>query len=119
MMGRLDKLPRKLQLIDWCLKRQNVGFQGRIEKPPDSCYSFWVGGTLKLLGAENFLQGQECAKFLSICEAKYTGGFQKLPESAVPDLLHTYFSICGLSLCGFLQPLNVELGMSERSFRAA
>merc|ERR1711971_1235605 len=47
------------------------------------------------------------------------GGFRKLPESRAPDLLHTYFSLAGLSLCGVLQPLNVELNMSERAFKSA
>ena len=27
------------------------GYSGRTNKAPDSCYSFWIGGTLALLGA--------------------------------------------------------------------
>ena len=37
-------------LIQYCIHRQNRGYQGRTEKEPDTCYSFWVGGTLDLLG---------------------------------------------------------------------
>ncbi|WOL10965.1 hypothetical protein Cni_G19725 [Canna indica] len=44
--GRLD-LPR---LIDWVALRQGVecGFQGRVNKLVDGCYSFWQGGSLAL-----------------------------------------------------------------------
>merc|ERR1712113_291658 len=35
-----------------------------------------------------------------------------------PDLLHSYFSVCGLSLCGILPPLNPLLGCSQRAFEA-
>ena len=27
------------------------GFQGRCNKDADTCYSFWIGGTLDMLGA--------------------------------------------------------------------
>ena len=57
---------------------QVSGFQGRIEKDPDSCYSFWVGGSLQLLGASDILERQSCARFLLSCESKM-GGFQKSP----------------------------------------
>lgn len=115
MMGRLGDVPRLERLIDWCVKRQELGFQGRIEKPMDSCYSFWIGGSLKLLDVQNFLNAPRCAEFLKKCESPVTGGFKKVPENP-PDLLHSYFSICGLSLCGLLQPLNVKLSLSERAF---
>lgn len=118
MMGRLPDLPGKEQLIDWCVKRQLHGFQGRVEKPMDSCYAFWVGASLKLLGVGVFLNSEACAQFLKECESASTGGFQKFPEVKAPDLLHSYFSVCGLSLCGILQPLNPLLGMSERALSA-
>ena len=36
------------KLIRWCVMRQQSGFQGRPNKPADTCYSFWVGATLKV-----------------------------------------------------------------------
>lgn len=36
------------QLQRWCICRQQTGFQGRPNKPTDTCYSFWVGATLKV-----------------------------------------------------------------------
>merc|ERR1719263_1843907 len=67
MMGRLADLPAKERIIDWLIKRQGVGFQGRIQKPEDSCYSFWVGGSLQLLGAADLINSQSCASFLKEC----------------------------------------------------
>mmetsp|Transcript_43904 Transcript_43904/g.139855 ORF Transcript_43904/g.139855 Transcript_43904/m.139855 type:complete len:406 (-) Transcript_43904:527-1744(-) len=116
MMGRLQDLVGKEQLIGWCVKRQHLGFQGRIEKAMDSCYSFWVGASLKLLGAGSFIDSESCAQFLKDCESTATGGFQKFPEVKAPDLLHSYFSVCGLSFCGMLRPLNPILNISERAF---
>lgn len=118
MMGRLDQCPRREELLRWCASRQVSGFQGRIEKDPDSCYSFWVGGSLQLLGASDILERQSCARFLLSCESKM-GGFQKFPEAPFPDILHSYFSICGLSLCGLLPPLDAMLGMSLAARRRA
>eukprot|EP00928_Gymnodinium_smaydae_P069784 TRINITY_DN5349_c0_g4_i1.p1 TRINITY_DN5349_c0_g4~~TRINITY_DN5349_c0_g4_i1.p1 ORF type:complete len:426 (-),score=102.81 TRINITY_DN5349_c0_g4_i1:32-1309(-) len=117
MMGRLDDLAGKDRLIEWCVKRQQVGFQGRIEKPEDTCYTWWVGGALTLLGASCFIHTSSCLRFLKQCEHSYFGGFRKLPESSAPDLLHSYMSVCGLSLCGLLEPMNAALGMTERSAR--
>merc|ERR1712039_1051349 len=74
MMGRLTDLPMREQVVDWCVKRQLFGFQGRIEKPMDSCYSFWVGASLDLLGVRTFIDGRSCARFLKECESIATGG---------------------------------------------
>jgi len=119
MLGRLSDLPCKEQLIGWCAKRQQLGLNGRIEKPEDSCYSYWVGASMHLLGVGGLLQGDKCATFLRQCESKMTGGFQKFPEVRFPDLLHSYFSVAGLSLCGYLQPINCMLDISERAFASA
>lgn len=35
-------------LKSWCVNRQTNGFNGRANKPSDSCYSFWIGSTLKV-----------------------------------------------------------------------
>uniref|UniRef100_A0A7S4Q3J6 Prenyltransferase alpha-alpha toroid domain-containing protein n=1 Tax=Alexandrium monilatum TaxID=311494 RepID=A0A7S4Q3J6_9DINO len=118
MMGRLRGLPGRERLVDWCAKRQHLGFQGRVEKAMDSCYSFWVGASLQLLGSGELLEAGSCARFLRECEAVGTGGFRKFPESRAPDLLHSYFSVCGLSLCGHLKPLNALLNMSEEAYGA-
>lgn len=37
------------RLKRWLIFRQVDGFNGRPNKPVDTCYSFWIGSTLKIL----------------------------------------------------------------------
>ena len=37
-------------LVFWCLSRQGQGFNGRPNKVEDSCYTFWIGASLKVTG---------------------------------------------------------------------
>jgi geranylgeranyl transferase type-1 subunit beta len=51
-MNQLDQLDslQKKKIIRWCVQRQELsGFCGRINKPEDTCYAFWVGASLKVL----------------------------------------------------------------------
>ena len=51
LMGRLDSAfsPQERRgLGRWCLRRQQTGFQGRPNKPVDTCYSFWIGASLEV-----------------------------------------------------------------------
>ncbi len=99
LMGRLDTSIDKPALIDWLAARQSTGFQGRVNKVPDSCYGFWCGASLKLLGVfENVVEPANLCGFLKSCGAAM-GGFAKHCD-AHPDVLHTYYSLCALSLCG-------------------
>lgn len=50
-MNRLESSfePHELEQIKkWCLFRQKNGFQGRPNKPVDTCYSFWLGASLEV-----------------------------------------------------------------------
>ncbi|KAK2163207.1 hypothetical protein NP493_1477g00021 [Ridgeia piscesae] len=102
LMGRLHSTltPRQREhLKRWCIMRQQTGFQGRPNKPADTCYSFWVGATLKLLDAFNFTNAYHNHSFLMETQHKLMGGFAKWPDCN-PDVLHAYFGVCGLSLMG-------------------
>ena len=53
LMGRLNDVfppgsPARRRLRSWCIHRQYSGFQGRPNKPVDTCYSFWVGSSLEV-----------------------------------------------------------------------
>ncbi len=50
LMNKVDSLSEKDcdRLRSWCMNRQTTGFNGRTNKPFDSCYSFWIGSTLKV-----------------------------------------------------------------------
>ncbi|ESQ52636.1 hypothetical protein EUTSA_v10016771mg [Eutrema salsugineum] len=100
-------------LLDWCLQRQasDGGFQGRTNKRSDTCYAFWIGAVLKLLGADAFIDKIALRQFLLTCQSKY-GGFSKFP-GALPDLYHSYYGYTAFSLLEEpgLSPLCPELGL--------
>ena len=91
----LDDEWRK-DLIQWCVSRQVGGMQGRPNKAEDTCYSYWIGGTLRLLGEDHLLSHQDLRGFVLQCQTKM-GGFSKV-IGTYPDLLHAYYSLAYLSL---------------------
>ncbi|KAG6481255.1 hypothetical protein ZIOFF_057851 [Zingiber officinale] len=104
-------------LVEWLLQsaaRQSGdgGFQGRMNKPSDTCYAFWVGGVLKMLGLFEFINKDALRNFILSCQSKY-GGFTKFPGMKFPDLYHSYYSFSALSLLGEpgFRSLYVELGI--------
>lgn len=64
LSGTLNLLPRKEQLIKWLTQRQVGGFQGRVGKPPDSCYSFWIIASLQILGHARLVNIEDVEYFL-------------------------------------------------------
>jgi len=112
LMGNLSLLPEKEQVVEWLLNRQCGGVQGRVNKIPDTCYGFWIGGSLALLDSIDFLNAEDSNEFYKDCEFE-KGGFRKNPL-LFPDIVHTYYSLAYLSLTGHpeLQPLEPRLGIS-------
>ncbi|KAI8539965.1 hypothetical protein RHMOL_Rhmol09G0223700 [Rhododendron molle] len=102
-------------LLDWSLQRQAVdgGFQGRANKSTDTCYAFWVGSVLSILGGHKFIDEKALRQFLLTCQSKY-GGFSKFPGQ-LPDLYHTYYGFSAFSLLQEpgLNPICVELGITD------
>lgn len=100
-------------LLDWCLQRQTVdgGFQGRPNKISDTCYAFWVGGVLKILGANKFIDERSLREFLLTCQSEY-GGFSKFPGQ-LPDLYHSYYGFTAFSMLQEtdLNSFDIELGI--------
>lgn len=118
LMGRMDQLPMKKNLLRFCLNRQHRmgGFQGRRNKDADTCYSFWFGGTIALLGHSDLVDHASILMFHKTCEKLSIGGFGKVPQNP-PDVLHSFFSICAMSLMqqkGY-QELSPALCMSRRT----
>lgn len=37
------------RLKNWAIFKQEEGFHGRINKPDDSCYAFWIGASLTVV----------------------------------------------------------------------
>ncbi|EGT48126.1 hypothetical protein CAEBREN_32678 [Caenorhabditis brenneri] len=106
------------RLIRWAIQKQEIGFHGRAHKPDDSCYSFWIGATLKILNAYHLISPAHLREFLMISQHPHIGGFCKYPEpGGYSDILHTYFSIAALSLLGEpgLNPVHPALNVSMRA----
>jgi prenyltransferase beta subunit len=112
--------------------------QGRTNKLEDTCYSFWIGGTLKILNCDHLLDQKLLRAFVTDCQSDM-GGFSKLRDpgrSYYPDLLHSFYSLSWLSFSHTtineesvingahlgsnangsltLHPLDCTLGMSSR-----
>jgi len=99
LMGRLDEVidaEWRKDLIRWCTHRQVGGMQGRPNKAEDTCYSYWIGGTLRLLGEDSLLEHDALRSFVMQCQSGM-GGFSKI-IGAYPDLLHSFYSMAYLSL---------------------
>ncbi|XP_010612431.1 geranylgeranyl transferase type-1 subunit beta isoform X2 [Fukomys damarensis] len=100
LMGKLEEVfsEKELNRIKrWCIMRQQNGYHGRPNKPVDTCYSFWVGATLKLLKIFQYTNFEKNRNYILSTQDRLVGGFAKWPDSH-PDALHAYFGICGLSL---------------------
>jgi len=115
LMGRLDMLRDLGGLTRWCVMSQGAGFRGRPEKPEDTCYSFWTGATMSMLGVYDFTNRDGNRAFNLSCQTE-RGGYGKQPEYP-PDLLHSSYGLCGLSFIGKepLQPLEPRLGITQRA----
>ncbi|KAJ0404509.1 hypothetical protein ATCC90586_007766 [Pythium insidiosum] len=97
LSGRLMQLQMdQSELLRWLVFRQQGGFQGRCNKVPDSCYAFWNGATLDLLGKHHLVDIPSCRDFILSCQFPF-GGLCKYPDG-VPDVMHSYYSLAWLSI---------------------
>ena len=121
LMDKLGVLTefQKNKLIRWCALRLKVGFQGRPNKPDDTCYSFWVGATLAILCPSKWSQNLtlQSGMFVFSTQDPIVGGLAKWPDQT-PDPLHTCLGLAGLSLSHSIEglwPVNPALNISERA----
>ncbi len=127
LMGRLHRpelaaLRRRLRR--YCIMRvgtsfcngaaAHVGFQGRPNKPCDSCYTHWVGCSLKLLEVEcTDACIASTVAFVLACQDAQHGGFAK-GEEAYADPLHTCLALSGVAVLApellGLRPVAADTG---------
>jgi geranylgeranyl transferase type-1 subunit beta len=112
-LDRLDELPRRELLVQWLVMRQGQGFSGRIGKAPDTCYGYWLGMSMKILGCERFINKEDNLEFYRECQTEF-GGFSKYPGIRKPDFTHSYLGLCALSLQGVdgLKEIFAPLGIA-------
>lgn len=95
--------------------RQLDGFQGRPNKDQDTCYSFWVGATLAMLGKQ-YAGRTENIEWILSNQNPLTGGIGKC-DNDLCDPLHTFMGLAGLSLVSYdkLMPIIPELTMTKEA----
>uniref|UniRef100_A0A0N5B8Q8 Protein geranylgeranyltransferase type I n=1 Tax=Strongyloides papillosus TaxID=174720 RepID=A0A0N5B8Q8_STREA len=112
------------ETVRFCISRQIIGFSGRINKNEDACYTFWVCGTLQMLGYLDVISPTGAFEFLEQCYDNFTGGFSKIPGYP-PDILHSYFSIASISIIlntnehnehPVVSPLFVPLNITKQAY---
>ncbi|KAF7807115.1 geranylgeranyl transferase type-2 subunit beta 1-like [Senna tora] len=96
--GSLDLVDK--DLLGWWLCERQVksgGLNGRPEKLPDVCYSWWVLSSLIMIDRVHWINKDKLIKFILDCQDTENGGISDRPDDAV-DVFHTYFGVAGLSL---------------------
>ncbi|KAL6135301.1 hypothetical protein ACLB2K_067529 [Fragaria x ananassa] len=94
-LHRIDK-----DLLGWWLCERQVkagGLNGRPEKLPDVCYSWWVLSSLIMIDRVHWIDKEKLAEFILDCQDIENGGISDRPDDAC-DAYHTYFGVAGLSL---------------------
>lgn len=113
------EVPQKDKVIQWLNMRiSETGTNGRTNKINDSCYSFWVFNSLRLLDVDTLINEKNFLEFLRRYESIF-GGFSKFSnyndegEEVMfyhPDLMHTFYSLACLTL---LTQKNTEIKIDK------
>ncbi|KAI0114148.1 terpenoid cyclases/Protein prenyltransferase [Nemania sp. FL0031] len=75
---------------------QMTGFNGRLNKLPDTCYTWWNSGALSLLGESNLINREPARRFILEKTQHRIGGFAKHPGGP-PDVYHAYMGLAALA----------------------
>lgn len=97
------------KLSEWLSERQVLpsgGFNGRPEKLPDVCYSWWVLSSLAILNKKHWVDLNKLQSFILSCQDPIAGGISDRPDNQT-DIYHTCFGITGLSLIDY-EKYNLE-----------
>eukprot|EP00767_Chilomastix_cuspidata_P002528 gnl/Chilomastix_cuspidata/2652.p1 GENE.gnl/Chilomastix_cuspidata/2652~~gnl/Chilomastix_cuspidata/2652.p1 ORF type:complete len:351 (+),score=117.25 gnl/Chilomastix_cuspidata/2652:36-1055(+) len=99
VLRRLDVVPDPARSIEWLVLRQTPlgGFNGRPDKLPDVCYSWWILACLCILRAEQHIDQPRLERFILACQDTEQGGISDRPENRC-DVYHTFFGLAGLSM---------------------
>jgi geranylgeranyl transferase type-2 subunit beta len=93
----------------WLAERQTVhgGFNGRPEKAPDVCYSWWILSTLEIMGKGHWVDKKALRLFVLKAQDEEDGGIADRPGFAA-DIFHTFFGLAALALMGGDELVNID-----------
>lgn len=96
----------------------HVGWNGRWNKKADTCYCWWVAGTLSMVGSFHAVNIAPSRAYLLDITQQRIGGFSK-HAGGHPDLYHSYLGLAALALTGDedLKDLDVGLCCSRETVR--
>ena len=101
----------------WLAERQlpEGGLNGRPEKKPDVCYSWWVLSSLSMLQRLQWIDAVALGEFVLRAQDAEDGGISDRPGN-LADPFHTFFGIAALSLLGYrpLQQIDPVYAMPVR-----
>ena len=85
----------------------------------DTCYAWWIGASLKVLGAYPLLDHTVLRQFIVQIQSRQTGGIRATPDTG-PDIVHVHYGLLGLSLMGEpgLTPIYPPLAIPARCWEA-
>ncbi|CCF75346.1 geranylgeranyl transferase type-2 subunit beta [Babesia microti strain RI] len=98
LSNRLYRIDRD-RLGWWLCERQTStgGFNGRHQKLPDVCYSWWISATLYILGRQEWFNRAKLIEFILESQNTETGGISHKPGN-ISDVFHTFFGIATIYL---------------------
>jgi geranylgeranyl transferase type-2 subunit beta len=101
------------KLANWLAFRQlpSGGLNGRPEKKADVCYSWWVMSSLSTLQRLDWIHKDALFEYIFACQDAEDGGIADKPGN-MPDVYHTFFGLCGLSLLGY-QPRDATIELQQ------
>jgi len=108
ILGDLDLIDRD-SLGLWLSKRQTLqgGFNGRPEKLPDVCYSWWILSSMYMIEREKWIDLDLLKTYVLKCQDQETGGIADRPGNEV-DVFHTFFGLSALSLMGHYELAEID-----------
>jgi prenyltransferase beta subunit len=73
------------------------------------CYSWWILLVLSIIGWVGWIDTSRLGQFILNCQDDKDGGIANRPWD-MPDVYHTYFGLCGLSLIGHMEKIGNRRG---------
>ena len=103
--------PEKSKASPFDLGTECAGMNGRTNKVADTCYAWWAGAPLHILGHGNLYNHEAVQRYLlERTQHPVLGGFGKFPGD-LPDLYHSYIGLAALSLAGSTDVKEIDAGM--------